>query len=135
MKPCKKNLRSMWYALYSDDVPIYDSSGNPTFETTQGYLAPVEFKANLSAGTSAMDEEPFGGDVSYDRIIQVYDESPINVHSLIWVDNTPVILDDGYPDPESADYEVSGEPLIFQPDGRSWRTERIPIKKRHGNNA
>ena len=135
MKPCKKNLRTMYYAQYSDEIPVYDDKGNPTFETKPGYLSPVKFRGNLSAGNSMADEQPFGVDVSYDRIILVYDECEINVHSLIWVDEEPVILVGGIPDPKSADYEVSGEPLIFQPDGRKWRTERIPIKKRHGNNS
>lgn len=135
MRAAKKNLRTMYYALYSDEIPILDEEGNPTFETKKGYLAPEKFKGNLSAGASMLDEQPFGGDVSYDRIIQVYENYPINAHSLIWVDKEPVLLVGGYPDPESADYEVSGEPMVIQPDGRKWKTERIPIKKRHGNNA
>ena len=120
----------MYYALFSDKIPIYDDDGNPTLETEQGYLPPVQFKANLSAGNSMLDEQPFGSNVSYDRVILLYDESPIDEHALIWVNKEPVIMVGGYPDPDSADYEVSGAPLIFQPDNRKWRTERIPIRRR-----
>ena len=124
MKPAKKNLRKMWYALYSDKIPIKDKDGNPTFETQSGYYDPVQFEANLSSGTSTLDEQPFGANVQYDRIILVYDmDCPIDEHSLIWVKNEPEYK--GFiVDPKSADYEVAAAPID------SLNVIRIAIKRR-----
>lgn len=110
MRPAKKNLRRMWYALYSSKIPTYDGDGNPTFEYRDGYEEPVEFRANLSAGTSSADEQPFGANVRYDRIMLLYDmECPIDEHSRIWVRSSPFV--DGEFAPDSADYEVAAAPL------------------------
>lgn len=125
MRAAKKNLRKMYYALYSTKIPILDKHGNPTFENREGYEAPIEFKANLSAGTSSTDEQPFGASVQYDRIILLYDmDCPIDEHSLIWVKNEPKLNDDGTADPDSADYEVAAAPLD------SLNVLRIAIKRR-----
>lgn len=119
----------MYYALYSDKVPVYDDEGNPTFETEQGYEQPVEFKANLSAGNSSADEESFGNNVQYDRIILTHDMTlPIDENSLIWVKNKPKYIG-LVADPKSADYEVAASPLD------SLNVLRIAVRKRVGNNA
>lgn len=119
----------MWYALYQDKVPTYDESGNPTWEDENGYSAPVEFRANLSAGNSNAEEEPFGNNVQYDRIILTHDMSlPIDEESLIWVKNKPVF--NGFiVDPDSADYEVAAAPLD------SLNVLLIAIRRRIGNHT
>ena len=129
MRPVKKNLTTMYYALFSTDIPILDDEGNPTFETRSGYLEPVKFKACISEGYGSMEAKPFGADISYDRVIVVYDLLPIDEYTLIWVDREPVMIN-GEINPDSADYEVSGLPLKIRPDGRKWITERIPVKRR-----
>lgn len=117
----------MFYALYSDKIPVYDEDGNKTLETTTGFENPVEFQASLSSGTSNADESPFGKDVSYDRVISTTDTSlPIDEHSVVWYKNTPRFNDDGTVDGDSADYEVAAAPL----DGLN--SLRIAIKKRVG---
>ena len=118
----------MWYALYDSKIPILDDEGNPTFEYEEGYREPVEFKANLSSGTSDAQEQPFGASIQYDRIILLYDmECPIDEHSRIWVKNKP--YKDGKFDPESADYEVAATPLD------SLNVLRIAIRRRVGNDT
>ncbi len=125
MRNCKKNQREMYYALYKDDVPIFDDSGFEELETKSGYDAPVSFKASLSTGQSDAEESPFGKNVSYDRVISTCDTSlPIDENSLIWVKNKPVFNADGTVNGDSADYEVAAPPL----DGLN--SLRIAIKKR-----
>ena len=127
VRASKKNLRKMWYALYDAQVPILDEDGNPTFEYEPGYLEPVEFKANLSSGSSDSQEQPFGANVKYDRILLLYDmECPINEHSRIWVKKDP--YEKGIFDPETADYEVAATPLD------SLNVLRIAIKRRVNGN-
>lgn len=118
----------MWYALYQGKVPILDKDGNPTFEYKEQYGEPIEFKANLSAGNSYENEQPFGANITYDRIILLYDmECPIDEHTRIWINKDP--YEKWEFDPESADYEVAASPLD------SLNVLRIAIRRRVGNNA
>jgi len=115
----------MFYALYSDKIPVLDDEGNETLETTEGFLNPVEFQASLSSGTSNADESPFGANISYDRVISTVDTSlSIDEHSIIWYKNEPVYKEDGTVDDASADYKVAAVPL----DGLN--SLRIAIKKK-----
>ena len=125
MRNLKKNERDLYYALYKEDIPIYDESGFEELEGKPGYDKPVPFKASLSTGQSDAEESPFGKNVTYDRVISTCDTSlPIDENSLIWVKNTPVYNADGTVNPDSADYEVAAPPL----DGLN--SLRIAIKKR-----
>lgn len=125
MRNLKKNNRPMHYALYDNEIPIYDENGNEELETRAGYKTPVLFYASLSTGQSDAEESPFGKNVTYDRVISTCDISlPIDENSLIWVKNTPVYNADGTVNPDSADYEVAAPPL----DGLN--SLRIAVKKR-----
>ena len=125
MRSLRKNQRPMHYALYNNEIPIYDASGNLELETRAGYQNPVFFHAHLTAGKSDAEESPFGKDVSYNRIISTCDTSlPIDENSLIWVRNQPVFNADGTVNPNSADYEVAAPPLD------SLNSLLIAIKKR-----
>ena len=125
MRSLKKNQRKMYYALYDNEIPIYDENGNEELETRAGYKTPVLFYASLSTGQSDAEESPFGKNATYDRVIGTCDTSlPIDENSLIWVKNKPVYNADGTVNPDSADYEVAAPPL----DGLN--SLRIAIKKR-----
>lgn len=125
MRNCKKNQRPMYYALFDNEIPIYDENGNEELETRAGYKEPVLFYASLSTGQSDAEESPFGKNVSYDRVISTCDTSlPIDENTLIWVKNKPVFNADGTINGDSADYEVAALPL----DGLN--SLRIAIKKR-----
>lgn len=125
MRNLKKNQRNLYYALYKEDIPIYDENGFEELESKSGYDTPVQFKASLSTGQSDAEESPFGKNVTYDRVISTCDTSlPIDENSLIWVKNKPVYNADGTVNPDSADYEVAAPPL----DGLN--SLRIAIKKR-----
>ena len=125
MRNLKKNRRTMYYALYDSEIPIYDENNFEELETRAGYKTPVLFCASLSTGQSDAEESPFGKNVTYDRVISTCDTSlPIDENSLIWVKNAPVYNADGTVNPDSADYEVAAPPL----DGLN--SLRIAIKKR-----
>lgn len=125
MRNCKKNQRPMYYALFDNEIPIYDENGNEELETRAGYKTSVLFYASLSTGQSDAEESPFGKNVSYDRVISTCDTSlPIDENTLIWVKNKPVYNADGTVNGDSADYEVAAPPL----DGLN--SLRIAIKKR-----
>ncbi len=111
MRNLKKNQRKMWYALYHDKVPIVDENGDETGDYARGYSPPVLFYASLSAGKGNAQKDVFGTDVDFTRTISTTDLSlPITVNSLVWYETEPVLLADGSPDSDSADYEVSARP-------------------------
>ena len=124
MHNCKKNMREMYYALYTGKTTRTDSNGHHTAEYDLNYSDPVMFKASLSSGNSNAEEKPFGNDASYDRVIFTCDKAlPIDENSIIWVKNTPTYNQDGSVNSSSADYKVAALPL----DGLN--TLRIAIKK------
>ena len=62
MRGLKRNKQKMWYQLYSEHIPVYETdldgniiydpvTGEPllTGDCTVGYADPVEFRANVSA--------------------------------------------------------------------------------------
>lgn len=125
MRGLKKNQRPMYYALYDNEIPIYDENGNEELETRAGYKTLVLFYASLSTGQSDAEESPFGKNVTYDRVISICETSlPIDENAIIWVKNKPVYNADGTVNGDSADYEVAALPL----DGLN--SLRIAIKKR-----
>lgn len=112
MRNLKKNKRKMFYALYSDKIPILDEEGNETLDYKSGYEMPVEFKASLSTGKSDAEYTPFGVNVQYDRTISTVDNTlPIDESTIIWIKNQPVYNEDGTVNGDSADYEVAALPL------------------------
>lgn len=125
MRNCRKNELEMMYALYDGERMAYGKDGLPTLEHVVDYTLPVKFRANLSAGNSDANEQPFGANVQYDRIILTHDLSlPVDEHSIIWVKNEPEFNDDGTVNPDSADYEVAAAPVD------SLNVLRIAVKRR-----
>ena len=112
MRDLKKNQVAMFYALYSDSIPIYDDEGHEELEKGKGYLPPVSFKASLSAGRSDAYESPFGNNVSYDRVLLTSNKDiAIKNNSLIWIENAPEYDANNKVIPQSADYKVAAPPI------------------------
>lgn len=124
MRSLQKNKQEMYYALYDKRVPTYkrtkdgelvidEKTGKPieTGKSIDTYKEPVLFYANISAGKSIAEAEPFGVSVDYDRVISTTDlDLPITETSLIWKEVKPVFKEDGSLDPLSADYRVAARP-------------------------
>lgn len=113
MRGLRRNQKKLWYQLYQDHIPIYetDLDGNivldpatkeplQTGDFTVGYTAPVQFKANVSAAKSEAQVEPFGINTDYDKVLcTCRTELPIDELSLVFVDRKP---EEGV----TADYKV-----------------------------
>lgn len=123
MRSLNRNKQVMYYALYEDSKPIYetDENGNIIYDimpdgtkipqeigsSETGYSAPVEFRANISTAKGEGANEVFGVSLDYTRSISTNDVSlPICETSLIWLENEPKYNDDGSVDGDSADYTV-----------------------------
>ena len=79
MRGLKRNKQKLWYQLYSNHIPIYETdldgniiydpvTGEPllTGDYTVGYADPVEFRSNVSAARGEANTDTFGVDLTYD---------------------------------------------------------------------
>lgn len=96
MRCMNRNKVKFFYALYLGKAPIKDEYGNDTGEYEVKHGSPVEFSANISAAKGETQTRQFGENEIYDKVI-VMDENapPIDEYSILWVDSTPTIKEDG----------------------------------------
>lgn len=113
MRGLKRNQKTLYYQLYSEHIPVYETdldgniiydpvTGEPllTGDYTVGYADPVKFRANVSPARSEAQTEPFGVNTDYDKVICSCDLTlSIDELSQIFVDRKP---EDG----KGADYKV-----------------------------
>ena len=103
MRGLKRNKQKLWYQLYDNHIPIYETdldgniiydpvTGEPllTGDFTVGYSEPVEFRANVSAARGEANTDPFGVDLAYDKTVATCDMNlPIDELSVLFVDKKP----------------------------------------------
>lgn len=81
-----RNTKTMYYALYSDKVPLLDEDGYETGDYTVGYDTPIELNANIVSKTSTVAKEYFGDQLEYNKVILVDINNPIVEDTAIWID-------------------------------------------------
>lgn len=96
MKTLARNKTRIYYANLRDKLPILDEYGNLTGEYKITHGNPVSLMANVSAARGESTTLQFGDDVRYDRVIVLDNpQFPITENSILWIDNLPVIEEDG----------------------------------------
>lgn len=96
MRTLNRNKIRIFYANYNAKTPLKDEYGNLTGEYKITYGNPVAVMANVSAARGESTTRQFGEDVRYDRIIVLDDPAfPIAETSILWIDATPEIAEDG----------------------------------------
>ena len=98
MRSLERNKKTLYYALYDEEIPVTDEYGNDTGQTAPGYHNPVKIRARVTPNKGKADEEAFGITTDYDRVIIPTKELPITETSIAWVDTLPVIKEDGSTD-------------------------------------
>ena len=99
MRGLVRNKRIFYYAQYERKEEISDEYGNKTGEYVVVYSKPIKYKGNISAAQGEIQNRQFGNSESYDKVITLCDTSiPIDEYSILWVDNLPIINDDGTTD-------------------------------------
>lgn len=120
MRSLKRNQKTLYYQLYQNSIPVYETdldgnivrdpvTGEPllTGETKVGYSDPVEFRANVSANRGESSSDPFGIDLSYDKtMVSCNMALPIDELSVLFVDRKPE-FDAGGNLTNTADYKVA----------------------------
>lgn len=96
MKCMSRNKTKFFYALYEGKTPITDEYGNVTGEYDVQHGKPTEFYANISAAKGETQTRQFGENESYDKVIAMDNDSPpIDEYSILWIDTTPELNEDG----------------------------------------
>lgn len=96
MRMMVRNKSKFFYALYNSKVPKTDEYGNVTGEYDIIRDNPVEFNANISAAKGETSTRQFGESESYDKVIVMdNDAPPIDEYTVLWVDTTPQVDEDG----------------------------------------
>ena len=125
MRLLKKNKQKLYYATYSDEIPVYetDEDGNIKYTevdgelnpipigTMAGYNEPVIFYANISAGKGDVQADVFGSSVDYSRTISTCNmDCSITKLTRLWIGCEPQYNEDGSVNGDSANYEVAAPP-------------------------
>lgn len=90
-----RNTQTLFYAQYSDKVPILDSDGYETGEYTVGYENPVLLDANVVDKTSQIAREYFGNDIEYKYVILTDRDCPIKEDTILWIDTDNPLENEG----------------------------------------
>ena len=120
IRTVNRNKVPFWYALYDGKKPLYDEYGNETGEYEVSYSNPMISEANISAARGETQTRQFGDDISYDKVIVMgSDAPPINEYSLLWIDTTPELDDQGALARDENDEIVTPHDYIVKKGGRS----------------
>lgn len=96
MRMMERNKSRFFYALYKEKVQKTDEYGNVTGEYEIIRDNPVEFFANISAAKGETSTRQFGDSETYDKVIVMdKDAPPIDEYTVLWVDKTPQLNEDG----------------------------------------
>ena len=125
MRSLKKNMQKLYYATYSEEIPVYDTDDDGNIKyveidgvkepillgTAPGYNKSEEFSANISAGKGDVQADVFGSSVDYSRTISTCDmDCPITKLTRLWIGCEPQYNEDGSVNGDSANYEVAAPP-------------------------
>ena len=96
MRMMERNKSRFFYSLYKEKVPKTDEYGNVTGEYELIRDNPVECFANISAAKGETSTRQFGDSETYDKVIVMdKDAPPIDEYTVLWVDKTPQLNEDG----------------------------------------
>lgn len=96
MRCMNRNKTAFFYALYAGKKQMLDEYGNLTGEYEITYTNPIAGRANISAAKGETQYRQFGENEQYDKVILIDDTAPqIDEYSILWVDTTPDIKEDG----------------------------------------
>ena len=103
MRCLKRNEQTFYYALYLRTEKVFDANGYQTGSHAV-YRNPVKARANVSAsqGTNvyaaqgASITEQYGVESKYKRVLVLENrDTPLNEESVLWVDTTPQLDENG----------------------------------------
>ena len=95
MRTIIRNRQEFYYATLTSSGMAYDEDGNYT-EVAYTYSNPVKKNAVITVANGEAETQLFGANERYDKVITLNaGENYLVVGSVLWVDTTPVIEQDG----------------------------------------
>lgn len=93
MKLMKRNLKPVWYCLYSTKATQKDDDGYETGEDGVSYGEPVKLMCNVSPATGFAQTDVFGNLESYDKVLITDDMNcPIDENTVLFIDKEPRVV-------------------------------------------
>lgn len=97
MRLLKRNLRKVYYAMYTGKTAVTDTDGNYTGEYELTYSEPVEIYANIAQARNSVfrvqdsvAREMFGNELTYTKTMIINDVNcPINEQTVLYIDVVP----------------------------------------------
>lgn len=87
---------TFYYAPYEGKNEITDEYGNVTGQYEVVYGNPVKMMGNISASVGEIQNRQFGDSENYDKVIALGNpNTPIDEYSVLWVDKSPSLNNDG----------------------------------------
>lgn len=130
MKTLKRNKSKFFYALYEDKVSVTDEYGNETGEFKIVWGNPIECHANISAAKGETSTRQFGESEAYDKVIVTDDVTTlIDEYTVLWVDSTPELAEDGTLALDDNGDEITPHDYIVKKIAKSLNSVSIAISK------
>lgn len=124
MKCLRRNKRPFWYCLFDWKEEILDDDGNRTGEFVVHYHDPVRMTGNISVAHGEIQDELFGRNVTYDKVILLDNpDCPIAEDSVLFVDKEPDVI------PGSDRRSTAGFDYIVRRVARSLNTVGYAVEK------
>lgn len=93
MKLMKRNLKPVWYCLYSTKATQKDDDGYETGEDGVSYGEPVKLMCNVSPATGFAQTDVFGNLESYDKVLITDDMNClIDENTVLFIDKEPRVV-------------------------------------------
>lgn len=104
MRCMERNKVLFHYCLFDKVEPLLDAQGHRTTEKRIIYKEAEPYRANISSAMGDAQEEMFGKDTPYDKVIVIEDPAcPMDENTVLFVDKAPEYDEDGQP---LYDYQV-----------------------------
>jgi hypothetical protein len=85
MRSLERNKRTLHYAVYLGEEPLFDDQGFETGESVPTYGEIIELRCNISAASGEEAVEAFGSFSQYTRAVCVSDNNcPLAENSIVW---------------------------------------------------
>lgn len=130
MRMMVRNKSEFYYSLYKEKIPKTDEYGNVTGEYDIIRDNPMKFVANISAAKGETSTRQFGESESYDKVIVMGNAAPpIDEYTVLWVDRTPQVDEDGALALNDDDEVITPHDYIVKKVAKSLNSVSIAISK------
>lgn len=124
------NKQGFWYALFDSKAQDVDEYGQAVGTPYNVYHSPLKYSGNISPAKGEISVEAFGNDDSYDKTVILDKDCPeIDEYSVLWIDKTPVLDEDGTLAADDDGNIITPYDYIVKKVAKSINSVQLAIKK------